>query len=71
MLVSYACKYSEVINCDTNDDLPTAGPPSMRTLNGVGPGALVEDSLEEAKLHEAEVRAEPAADTAPGNCSVL
>lgn len=55
----------------TRDDFPTAGPPSIRTLKGVGPGALVDDSLEEAKLHEADVRAEPAADTAVGNCSVL
>lgn len=43
----------------------------MRTLNGLGPGALVDDSLEEARLHEADVRAEPAPETAPGSCSVL
>lgn len=43
----------------------------MRTLYGTGPGALVDDSLEEAKLQEADVRADPAADTAPGSCSVL
>jgi hypothetical protein len=51
--------------------LPTAGPPNIRTLYGVGPGALVEDSLEDARLQEADVRADPAADTAPGSCSVL
>lgn len=59
------------MNCDTREDFPTAGPPSMRTLKGVGPGALVEDSLEEAKLHDADVLAEPAVDVGPGNCSVL
>lgn len=71
MLVSYACRYSLVINWDTKDDLPTAGPPNISTRNGVGPGAEVELSLEEAKLQEAEVRADPAAEVGPGSCSVL
>lgn len=31
-LVSYACRYSDVINCETNELLPTAGPPNIRTL---------------------------------------
>lgn len=33
MLVSYACKYSDVINCETSELLPTAVSPSMSTLN--------------------------------------
>lgn len=32
MLVSYACKYSDVINCDTSELLPTAVPPNIKTL---------------------------------------
>ncbi|KAJ8943141.1 hypothetical protein NQ318_022882, partial [Aromia moschata] len=52
-----AWRYSDVMNCDTKDDFPTAGPPSMSTLYGMGPGALVEDSLEDAKLHDAEHKA--------------
>lgn len=32
ILVSYACRYSEVINCETNELFPTADPPNMRTL---------------------------------------
>lgn len=43
----------------------------MSTLKGVGPGALVDDSLDDAKLQEADVLAEPAAETAVGSCSVL
>lgn len=31
----------------------------------------MELSLDEAKLHEAEVRADPAAEVGPGSCSVL
>lgn len=49
MLMPLACKYSEVMNCDTNEDLPTPLDPSITTLNGgVIPGQLAQlDSLEE------------------------
>lgn len=36
MLVSYACRYSDVINCDTNELFPTAAPPSISTLERLG-----------------------------------
>lgn len=32
MLVSYACKYSDVMNCETSELLPTAVSPSINTL---------------------------------------
>lgn len=59
MLVSYACKYSEVINCDTNELLPTAAPPSINTRYGTQPGFEVLLSRLEARLHVADVLADP------------
>lgn len=60
MLVSYACKYSEVINCDTNELLPTAAAPNIRTRYGIEPGLEVLLSRLDARLHVADVLAEPA-----------
>lgn len=60
MLVSYACKYSEVINCDTNELLPTAAAPNIRTRYGIEPGFEVLLSRLDARLHVADVLAEPA-----------
>lgn len=49
MLIPLACKYSEVINCETKDDLPTPLDPNIITLNGgLIPGQLAQlDSLED------------------------
>lgn len=49
MLIPLACRYSEVMNCDTIEDLPTPLDPSITTLyGGVIPGQLAQlDSLEE------------------------
>lgn len=60
MLVSYACKYSEVINCDTNELLPTAAEPNMRTRYGIDPAFDVLLSRLDARLHVADVLADPA-----------
>jgi hypothetical protein len=43
MLIPLACKYSDVMNCDTKDDLPTPLEPNMITLNGgTMPGQLAQ-----------------------------
>lgn len=49
MLIPVACKYSDVMNCDTNDDLPTPHEPNITTLyGGVIPGQLAQlDSLDD------------------------
>lgn len=49
MLIPLACKYSEVMNWDTREDLPTPLDPNITTLNGgVIPGQLAQlDSRED------------------------
>lgn len=49
ILIPLACRYSEVINCDTKEDLPTPHDPSITTLKGgLMPGQLAQlDSLDD------------------------
>ena len=43
MLIPLACKYSDVMNCDTKDDLPTPLDPNITTLyGGMIPGQLAQ-----------------------------
>lgn len=52
------------MNCCTREDLPTPAPPSMMTRYGT---VQVDESLDEAREHVAEDRAEPLGPM----CSVL
>lgn len=66
--VSYAWRYSDVINWETNELFPTAGAPSIKTRYGVGPwDALL--SRELANEPAAEFLAEPGYEAV--RCSVL
>lgn len=68
MDVSYACRYSEVINCETRELLPTEEAPSIRTLYKTGPWeALL--SRELASDPAAEFLADPGYEAV--KCSVL
>ena len=63
--VSYACRYSDVMNWLIREDFPTPADPSITTRYPVGPGLLVLDSLEEARDVVALVLAEPGYELPP------